>query len=132
VKGDEPVKAADEMLVYKNRIGAWTTLSSLNRILEALEHHGETLKMGDLLYMQKRKGLALVPISFEIVFRACVTKADRLTYDRVYQLAKENFSDETLAEFDSKYPSPPLPEGDGLSPTTDEANSHVGEQKDST
>ena len=104
---DNRLDLATERLLYKKgRIGAWTTATSLNRLLSALLEKGDAATMANLLATLLPKGVRINALSVELCLDACCRANDREAYERVVSLATGRLADSNLKELTDKYPIP--------------------------
>lgn len=104
---DDQLNIATKRLLYKKgRIGAWTTTSSLNRLLNALLEKGEVSTMVDLLDTLAPKGVRMNSASFEACLDASCRGQNRSAYERTVAISGKYLSDDDLSALTEKYPIP--------------------------
>ena len=121
IRGGSPDVAATELAKYKYRIGAWTTTTSLNRLLEALKSSPDAKLTSQLMQTLSLKGLVFAQISYDLALNNCVDRNDLEAYDIVHNCAKLALKNEELIALDSKYTRPDPPKN----VSTEENNSSV-------
>lgn len=105
---DDQVDIATSRLLYKKgRIGAWTSTSSLNRLLAALLEKGDAETMAQLLFTLTPKGVRINATSIGSCLDACCRSQQRELYQRVVsEVAVSHISETELVALTEKYPIP--------------------------
>jgi hypothetical protein len=104
---DDQLDIATSRLLYKKgRIGAWTSTTSLNRLLAALLEKGDAETMAQLLFILTPKGVRVNSFSIGSCLDACCRAQQRGLYERVVEVAAKHMTEKDLAELTAKYPIP--------------------------
>lgn len=108
IRANKPRMAADQILVFKNRIGAWTTVTALNRLLTSLLANGEEAEiLVNVITMVIFKGIKINLDTIELALKSCIEKNDYESYVRVQAIAEKGaVSNAQWQSLQSNYPIP--------------------------
>lgn len=106
VRCDDPMAAAKVFLVPRNRIGAWSTVTSIHRLVESLKPLGESSTISSLLVLLSNKGVHVNKDVVSAALQTCVEKQDLESYETVLeQVAKKKLTMEEVNELIALYPA---------------------------
>lgn len=114
LKADDPMRAVPVLLKYKNRIGAWTTVTSLSRLSEGLLAKGEAAAVVDVLEAVTKKGLLPGALNVELALKAAVTNSDPALFQRAAAVGSQTLTAADAEELLRRYPAPPAPPAPAL------------------
>ena len=82
IRGESPMAAVELFLKPSYRIGAWSTLTSIGRLVDAVGEQGDAVKLKEMLFLLADKGVKFSEDTvFKILTAASKTEAFELTDD---------------------------------------------------
>ncbi len=94
IRSKSPQAALDIFRVFPNRLGAWTTPSSCNRLLRCCAEHGVTEHVLDTVAMLKKKGLPLNSESYKTLHQLAEKTTDEIVKTAFVEFIKRDLGSE--------------------------------------
>lgn len=107
IEEDRPEIAVQRFLYKKGRIGSWSTVTSINRLLKCLLEKNDAETMVQVIKVLSPKGVPLNLQSVEILAQACQKNGSAELYNEALTFARVWIKEEdSLSEIVSRYPLP--------------------------
>lgn len=100
-------EAALPLLLWKKcRIGAWTTPSSLTRLLTSLKEKNMLSELVDVTLSLEPRGVLIQEQHLEMLFEACIEQGDAAAYDKVVEMGAKRVDDAVMSALKARFPRP--------------------------
>ncbi len=104
IRGGQPIAAATEFAKYGNRIGAWTTPASFERLAASLEASGAAQESIAVVQTLSLKGVKLKSDSVAIAIKAAAATGDNDVYSKTVESAVKLLGAEEAKSIATQFP----------------------------
>lgn len=105
--------AVDILSVYKNRLGAWSTPTSLGKLIEKMNEKMDTssapedlLALVNLVTVSQMKGVPLTKDMLILVLKHTIKQSNIDLYNRLIETGKKSLGKDDLNDIINQFPSP--------------------------
>jgi hypothetical protein len=119
IRGENPHAAAEMIVVKKNRIGAWSTPTSINRLVESIlnsptVNNDDVALVVDVLDSVSSKGINFNSQTIELVLESTKSTENKhfQLHSKTMDACRSNLVESDIETLESKYPTPEEPPRD--------------------